>query len=183
MIFKAIATIETISVARGFLVVDKMLKSADVDLITAKTICPGKFLVIVGGQVGAVKSALKAGLETGGESVSDSMLLPNVHSSLFPALACATSWEITKDLGVVETMSAPVALEAADAAAKAANITLLEIRIGQGMGTKTFFTFTGDVSDVKTAVQVSRNVVGEKGLLVDAIVISGPHKDLDNILV
>jgi microcompartment protein CcmL/EutN len=137
----------------------------------------------VGGQVGAVKSALKAGLEAGGETVSDSMLLPNVHPSLFPALACATEWEITKDLGVVETMSAPVALEAADAAAKAANITLMEIRIGQGMGAKTFFTFTGDISDVKTAVQVSKNIVGGKGLLVEAIVISGPHRDLNAILL
>jgi microcompartment protein CcmL/EutN len=106
------------------------------------------------------------------------MILPNVHPDVFAALADATDPGLPKDLGVVETMAAPVALEAADAAVKAAQVKLLEIRIGRGMGAKSFFSLTGEISNVKTAVAAARAIVGERGFLVDAVVISRPHRAL-----
>ncbi len=175
---RAIATLESISVARGYLATDSMLKAADVSLLWACTICPGKYLVVVGGQVSAVRSALAAGLQAAGEAAIDHMVLPNVHPDVFAALADATDPGIPKDLGVIETMAAPVALEAADAAVKAAQVKLLEIRLGRGMGAKSFFSLTGEISNVKTAVAAARAVVGERGFLVDAVVISRPHRAL-----
>ncbi len=175
---KAIATIESISVARGFLAADRMLKAADVNLLTACTTCPGKFLIVVGGQVGAVRNALRVGLEVGAEAVIDSMLIPNVHGDVFAAIANATDVETIKDLGFVETMAAPVAIEAADAAAKAAQVKLIEIRIGRGMGAKAFFSFTGEISDVNSALSSARAIVAARGLMVDAVAISRPHKQL-----
>lgn len=180
---RAIATIESISVARGYLVTDQILKAADVSLLTACTTCPGKFLIVVGGQVGAVKSALHVGLAVGGEAIVDSMIIPNVHKDVFAAIACATDVGKLKDLGFVETMAAPVAIEAADAAAKAAQIKLIEIRIGRGMGAKAFFSFTGEISDVKAALNAAKSVVAAKGLLVDAVSISRPHKELVDSII
>ena len=51
-----------------------------------------------------------------------------------------------KALGILEFFSVTGAIIAADAAAKAANVSLIEIRLGTGIGGKSFVTFTGDVA-------------------------------------
>ena len=175
---KALAVVELISVARGVAAADEMLKGGDVTLHVSCSICPGKYLIVAGGQVGAVKSALKAGLAAGAEAVTDSLLLPNAHPDLFPALSGATDPGALASLGVVETLSGPAAVEGADAAAKAARVRLLEIRLGRGLGAKAIFSFTGDVSEVRTAAKAAENLIAPKGLLVDLTVIPRPHKDL-----
>lgn len=180
---RAIATIELISVARGVLAADAMLKAADVRLYEAHPICPGKYLVVVGGQVGAVEESLRAGVRIGREAVSDHMILPNVHPDVFRALAMATEPGNARAIGIVETMAAPCAIEGADAAAKAANISLLEIRLGRGMGAKAFFSFVGDVSDVHAAAEAAKRIIAPKGLLVDVVEITGPHPDLPRIVL
>ncbi|EFC91777.1 microcompartments protein [Dethiosulfovibrio peptidovorans DSM 11002] len=182
LVFRAIGAIELISVAKGFLVADGMVKSADVKLLAARTLCPGKFIVIVAGQVGAVSSSLEMGLSIGGEAVSDFTSIPNVHPAVFPALMCSTELDTMKDLGVVETMSATSAIEAADAAAKASKVSLIEIRIGQGMGAKAFLSFSGEISDVRSALKSARSVVEDRGLLVDAVVISAPDRQLKDAI-
>jgi len=179
----ALATIESISVARGYQIVDTMLKSAPVSLYYASATCPGKFLVIVGGQVSAVKTAVENGLEAGKEMVVDYMLLPNVHPQVLSAVACSTEVKGIKDLGIVESMSAPSVLEGADVAVKVARVDLTEIRIGRGMGAKSFFVVTGEISDVKNAVAVSKEVVSKRGLLIEAVVISKPHKDMMEVII
>jgi microcompartment protein CcmL/EutN len=69
-------------------------------------------------------------------------------------------------------------IEAADAAAKAANITLLEVRLAMALGGKAFCTMTGDVASVQSAVAEGRRVISEAGVLVNAAVISRPHPDV-----
>jgi microcompartment protein CcmL/EutN len=81
-------------------------------------------------------------------------------------------------VGVVETYSASSVLAAADAAAKASGITLYRIHVAMAIGGKGFMLMTGSVSDVRTGVNVAAEVVREKGLLVSAVVIPGPSKEL-----
>lgn len=174
----AIGTIELISVARGVLAADTMLKAANVTLYEAHPICPGKFIIIVGGEVGAVEASLQAGIRAGREAVSEHMILPNVHRDVFRALAGACELFPAHAIGIVETMAAPCAIEAADAAVKATNIGLAEIRLGRGMGAKSFFTFLGGIAEVHEAAEAARKIIEPKGLLVDIVEITGPHPDL-----
>jgi microcompartment protein CcmL/EutN len=58
----AVGLIELNSIASGFEVTDAMLKAADVELIVSRTICSGKYMVIVGGEVAAVRSAVDSGM-------------------------------------------------------------------------------------------------------------------------
>ncbi|PCR31600.1 propanediol utilization protein, partial [Klebsiella pneumoniae] len=45
-----------------------MLKSANVQLLrSVRTLCPGKFLLMLGGDVGAVQQAIAAGTARAGE--------------------------------------------------------------------------------------------------------------------
>ncbi len=46
---KAIGLIELSSIASGMQATDNMLKTSSVDLILARTICAGKYMVLIGG--------------------------------------------------------------------------------------------------------------------------------------
>ena len=77
--YPAIGLVELNSIARGIIVMDAMLKKAPVKLVEAMPICPGKYIVLIAGEVSPVESSLKVGLEVGGVYVVDDLFLPNVH--------------------------------------------------------------------------------------------------------
>ena len=62
---KSVGVIELSSIGIGYQVEDEMLKAASVQLILARTICSGKYLIIVGGGVSDVEAAIEAGLNHG----------------------------------------------------------------------------------------------------------------------
>lgn len=175
---RTIGMIELNSIARGIEVADEMLKSAEVNLLLAKTVCPGKYVVLVTGNVGAVQAAITHGELIGAEYVVNKLLLPNVHPQVIPAINAASNVERLRDLGVLEFFSIASAIIAADAAAKSADVELIEVRLGVGIGGKAFITLTGDVSAVKNAVTVGANTAIESGMLVNKAVISAPNKEL-----
>jgi len=174
----AVGLIELNSIASGFAVTDAMLKTADVELIVARTICSGKYMVIIGGEVAPVRSAVDSGLVVLNGAVIDSMVIPNVHPSVFPAISGSNPVEAKGALGIVESFSVASLIEAADAAVKSAHVNLLEIRLAMALGGKAFFSVTGDVSAVRAAVDAGSSVVIEKGLLVNKVVIAAPSPQL-----
>jgi len=56
----SIGLIELSSVAQGYVVQDVMLKAGSIQLLLARSICSGKFLIVVTGDVTSVESALLA---------------------------------------------------------------------------------------------------------------------------
>lgn len=174
----SIGLIELTSVAAGFEVGDAMLKAADVEIILSRSICSGKYMVLVGGDVAAVKASVEAGTLTGRGCVIDTFVIPNVHESIFPAIAGTTKAENLNALGIIESFSVASLIEGADAAVKAARVELIEIRLAMALGGKAFATLTGDVAAVKAAVDAGAAVVAEKGLLVNKVVIPSPRKEL-----
>jgi len=87
MTANSIGLIELTSVAAGYQVTDAMLKTAAVDLMLSRSICSGKYMVMVKGEVGAVEASVAAGVSSGHFSVIDSFVIPNLHESVFPAIA------------------------------------------------------------------------------------------------
>ncbi len=67
----AIGMVELNSIARGIETCDYMVKAAQIDLLRSSTVCPGKFLILVGGDTSDVEEAMKEGLHRGGECVVD----------------------------------------------------------------------------------------------------------------
>src|SRR5574340_746866 len=134
----SIGLIELSSIAAGFQVSDAMLKAADVELVLARTICSGKYMVLVRGDVAAVDASVGAGLSTGNFSVIDSFVIPNVHESVFPAISGTNKVDNLEALGVIESFSVASLIEAADAAVKAANVQLIELRLAMALGGKAF---------------------------------------------
>ena len=175
---EAIALIETVSIAIGISVTDEMAKTADVEVLESTAICPGKYMVLIAGDVSSVESSLKRGIEIGGDVVADTLFIPHVHPQGFPAILGATEVEGMRALGVVETFTVASSILAADAAAKAAGITLLEIRLAKGLGGKGFFTMTGEVFEVEAAMDAALTVARSGGNLVRSVVIPNPHEKL-----
>jgi bacterial microcompartment shell protein len=174
----AIAAVETSSIAQGTVVGDAMVKTAEVELLQACPISPGKYWVLVGGDVASVRAALQRGLEAAADTLLDSLMIPQLHALVLPALAGTVAPEEHDALGVIETLTAASAIEAADAAAKTAVIALRDIRLANGLGGKGLVFLTGDVSDVQAAVEAGRASARAKKLLARAIVIPRLHRQM-----
>ena len=179
----AIGLIAFNSIASGVLATDAMAKRAEVSVVDSRGICPGKYLVLVTGDVEAVQRSLDAGLEAGGGAVTGTLLLPNVHAQVVPALIAATPVHALGALGVIETFNAPACIVAADAAAKETAIELVLIRVGNGLGGKSFVVLTGAWADVEAAVQAGIDRIKEMGALVRRVVIPNPHLDLNAFIL
>lgn len=175
--YNAIGMVELSSIAKGMQVTDFMLKSANVGLLMAKTVCPGKYVVMVGGDVAAVTQAINTGEQQGGTLLVDSFLLANVHPDVLPAISGVTDMPDKQAVGIVETFSVAACIEAADCAVKTANITLIRLHMAYGIGGKCYVVMSGDVADVTTATQSASESAGEKGALVYSMVVPNPHPE------
>src|SRR6516225_10977628 len=174
----SIGLLELTSIASGFLGCDAMLKAANVDLVLSRSICSGKYMVMVRGDVAEVEAAVAAGVAGTRFSVIDSFVIPNLHDAVFPAISGSTKVEILEALGIVESFSVASLIEGADAAVKAANVQLIEIRLAMALGGKAFVTLTGNVAAVEAAVGAAAAIVGQKGMLVNKVVIPSPRPEL-----
>jgi len=175
---KSIGLIELSSVAAGFQVADTMLKAGNVRLILSRSICSGKYMVMIGGETAAVQSGVEAGTQAANGCLIDSFVIPNVHPDVFVALGRTSPVEPTGALGVLESFNVATLIQGADAAAKAAAVQLLEIRLAMALGGKAFVTMTGDVGSVNAAMAAGREVIGDAGVLVNAVILSRPHPDV-----
>lgn len=174
----AIGMNEFMSIPTGMLACDAMLKAADVELVSAGCVCAGKYYIVVTGDVAAVRSAVDAGKEDNGACLVDSLVIPNVDMQVAPAICACTSVSQMNALGIMECYSLCAAIHAADAAAKAADVTLLEVRLGRGLGGKSFVLLTGEVAAVTAAVQAAEELEETQGLMARSCVIPSPHPDM-----
>jgi microcompartment protein CcmL/EutN len=177
---RAIGAVELSSIGVGYQVEDEMLKAASVQLLVARTICSGKYFIVVGGAVSDVQSSVAAALRVAEESLIDYLVIPNVHESVFAALGQSVVLATGQAgaLGVVESFSGVSIIAAADAAAKAAKVTLFRVHVAMALGGKGFLLLTGEVGDVRAAVQAAAEEVSHRGLLVSQIVIPRPSAEL-----
>lgn len=176
----SIGVIELSSIVAGYQAQDAMLKAADVQILLARTICSGKYLIIVGGTVSAVNAALDAGEAQAGSYMIEKLTIANVDEQVFGAIAgsVAVNEESFRALGIVETFSATNIIEAADAAAKSADVVIFRIHVSMAIGGKGYFLATGDVSAVQAAVDSACSAIEHTGMLLNRVVIPAASKEL-----
>lgn len=174
----SVGFLELNSIAKGVEAADAILKTADTSLVFSRPICPGKYHILFTGEVAAVESSLQAGKRLAAESVVDDVVIPRVHEQVVQAMNCAIIPEKMEALGIMEFFSITSAVYAADAAAKAADVTLIEVRLGAGIGGKSFVTLTGEVAAVRESVEAGIAGAKKNGLLVQSVVIPSPAPEL-----
>jgi microcompartment protein CcmL/EutN len=177
----ALGLLEVASIADGFAVADRVVKEAAVDLLVARPVSPGKFLVLFAGSVPEVASASRAGQHGLSSKALDELFLPHVDGQVLEALRGTRTCTL-QALGVVETDTAATAVVAADLAVKTAAVEVLRLRLAVGMGGKAFFTLSGEVSQVRAAVHAAAGFAEEYGHLLQQVVIPQPHTDLEPFL-
>ena len=175
---KAIGLLELSSIVSGFMVADTMLKAGDVRILLSRSICSGKYMVLIGGQTAAVEAATAAGELAANGCLIDSLTLANLHPDVITAIGRTQPAQPNGALGILESFNVATMIKAADAAAKAANVQLLELRLAMALGGKAFCTLTGDVASVQASVAAGRAIIAEAGVLVNAAVIPRPHPDV-----
>jgi microcompartment protein CcmL/EutN len=174
----AIGIVEVSSIAIGIKAADAMLKMAAVELLDAYATSPGKYLVLVGGDVASVAASVEAGEREAGEALIGRLLIANLHPQILPAMKGIPATEEIQAVGVVETATVASVIRAADAAAKTAIVDLLELRMARGLGGKGYVTFTGDVASVQVGVDAAADAAARDGALVATAVIPAPHAGL-----
>lgn len=175
---KAIGMVEFITVSAGMTGADTMLKTAEVDIIESATVCPGKYMVIISGELSAVKASIEASKEKNPQKVIDSFVLGNPHEDIFPAIYGSTPPDDVEALGIVESFSAASAVVAADVAAKTSLVHLLELRLARGMCGKSYVLLTGSVSAVTAAIERAQQATADRGMFLDSSVIPRPDQKL-----
>ena len=180
---KALAILEFTTVSAGINAADTMAKTANIDIIEAGAVCPGKYMIIIAGAISAVTAATDAAKAAYGKRFISGYVLGNPHESLLPAFYGTTQIGKLQALGVLETFDASTAVKAADAAIKTAVVDLIEIRLAKGMCGKSFVTLTGEISAVQAAIDSAKAVAGEAGMLLDSCIIANPDQSLIKFLV
>jgi microcompartment protein CcmL/EutN len=171
---QAVGMIEFNSIAGGIEGADYMVKAAQVEPFMMKTICPGKFVVAIHGEVAAVQASVDAGLEFGKDAIIDHFVIPNISMDVINAIGGSIGdFRGGAALGVIETFSAASCVVASDAASKAAEVDVLDVRLAMGLGGKAFCLLAGDVGAVEQAVAAGGEKAAEGGLLVRKVVIPG----------
>ena len=171
----AVAAVETSSIAQGVVACDALVKTAEVDLITASPVSPGKFWILFGGEVASVRAAFRRGIEVAADTVLDSLFIPQLDPGVLTALNGTAPQREDDALGVIETLTAAAAIVAADRAAKAADVLLRDLRLANGLGGKGVLFFSGSLGDVQAGVDAGRAEAESRGLLARAVVVPRLH--------
>ena len=180
---KAIGMVEYKTVSAGITAADAMVKTSDVSIIEAQTVCPGKYIAIITGDLSAVKAAVDNARELHGFHLIDSFVLGNPHESIFPAIYGAAKIENVAALGILETYDASSIIVAADEAAKTAIVDLIELRIARGMCGKSYMLLTGEVAAVEAAIERAKESIRDRGMFLDSSVIAHPDAQIRDAIL
>ena len=161
---KAIGMVEYKTVSAGITAADAMVKTSEVSIIEAQTVCPGKYIAIITGDLSAVKAAVDNAKEMHGLHLIDSFVLGNPHESM-------------------ETYDASSIIVAADEAAKTAIVDLIELRIARGMCGKSYMLLTGEVAAVEAAIEKAKEAIKDRGMFLDSSVIAHPDAQIRDAIL
>ncbi len=174
------ALLEFDSISAGIVAGDAMVKASPIGQIYAGTVHPGKYLVLVSGDTASVEVALAIGGEVGGDHLSDSVFLPDIHPEVTNAMVRGGvgSDLVAEALGIVETSTVAAVIDAADAGVKAAAVVVWSVRLADGLGGKGYVLFSGTVADVDAAVEAALGRIAAHGTLIRSDVISQLHDEM-----
>ena len=174
---KAIGMVEYKTTSAGVVAADSMVKTSEVSIIEAQTVCPGKYIV------SAVTSAVDNAKTMHGKHLINSFVLGNPHESIFPAIYGAAEIKDVSALGIIESYDASSIIVAADEAAKTAIVDLIEVRLARGMCGKSYLMLTGEVAAVEAAIDRAKEAVSDDGMYLDSAVIAHPDAQIRDAIL
>jgi bacterial microcompartment shell protein len=178
----ALGVLELGTIARGVVAADAALKRAPAVLLSSRAVSGGKHLVMLEGGVAEVSEALGAGALAADKLLLDRVELPAADDQVWPMLGAPVSapdWSVDRDaeaVAIIETRTVCAAIAAADAACKAADVVVRDVRLAVDLAGKAYFTMTGTLDAIEAAAAAATDVAGDR--LVGGEVIAQPSPDL-----
>ncbi len=166
------------SIAAGIQALDAMAKAAPVRILVTRIVCPGKYVILITGDVASVEASLIAGRRDREGVLVDELFLPNLHPRVIPAIRGPLAVREWDALGIIESLSVAGGVLAADAAAKEAMVEIPELRLAGGMGGKSTVKVMGGIHDVEAAVAAGVGRLQGRGLLCRQVILARPHPDI-----
>ncbi len=173
----ALAIVEFDSIAVGIEAGDAMVKRAPLGIIQSGTVQPGKYIVLIAGDVASVEESVSAGRTLGGDAIVDTVFLPDIHPDVVAALRGDRTFDEGESLGIIETRTVAAIIEASDAAVKGATVTAAQIEMADGLGGKGYALFGGVLSEVEAAVAAGVGALTPQQL-VASVVIPQLHEEM-----
>ena len=173
-----LSVLEFNSIAIGISALDEMVKIAPIKIIDARTMCPGKYLIVFSGDVASVEYSYQKANEIGGDFIIDRLFLPKVHPEVVGAIGNIKQTDEWGAIGIIETLSVVSSIEAADIAAKESGVKIIEVRLAIGFGGKSYVKMMGNIYDVQTAVKAGISKAESKNMLCAKTIIAQPHEEI-----
>ncbi len=177
----SLGAFETATVARGVVALDALLKRAPLAVLAARTVSPGRYLVLVHGGEAEVEEGLGAAVDGAGEDLVDQVVLYDPHPGLAAALRRAGPTPVRDALGVIETATVAAALHGADRALKELGLQLTGLRLGSGLTGKGVFIVTGPLDAVDALPDFLPSLLDRRLLRLE--LVRQPHPDLPAALL
>ena len=174
---KTVGIAELTSITYGIAASGAMLKAGQVRMLRSAPMCPGKYLIVIGGDTGEVKAAMEAGAELAGKHLRNSYVIPHIHEQVLDALSKKSKVEPREAVGILESSMMVSAIYAADMAVKQAAVRLCRVRLGQGIGGKGVVIVAGDVGAVNAAVKAA-NPNWQPGQPFDSSILDSVTREL-----
>ncbi len=174
--------LEISSIAMGFKVLDTTVKTAMVEILLARPVCPGKFLILMTGDVASVTASVSAGEEMGEGFLIDSLVIPNLHSEVEGVILEGKKRFQLEAVAMVESYSALSSIRGADVACKVSEVKLARLHLAYDIGGKSFFMISGSIENVEASSSAASVPEKKKGFLCRSIVIPRPHPDIQGYL-
>lgn len=174
---KALGLVEFSSIAKGIEAADMMVKKASVEVLKMKHICPGKFMIILMGDIEDVRVSVEA-LSSDTRKIVESAVISNAHNDLISYFNNNHTAFDSEAIGIFETSTVTSALISLDKSLKSSSVKLLRMYLGNGIGGKSYFIVSGSISDVEEAIKAATNTISHKRLIYKSII---PHPSKDAI--
>jgi microcompartment protein CcmL/EutN len=174
---QALGVLELDSIARGWRVLDDMVKRAPVTVRSAQAVSGGKFLIFVSGDIAPVEEAMSAGKFAAKRTCFGDVLLTYCHLALWEGLDGRFGVQAIDALGLIESRSVADTLCGADAALKAAEVRLACLHLAQGIDGKAYFGLSGALADVEVALDAATSQMRSQHI-VELELMARPHDDM-----
>lgn len=168
--------IELSSIAKGLIVCDMMVKKARVDVLHARPVGCGKYLLLVTGPEADLEESVREGCQVGEAFLMDWSLIPNLHPEVEAALQRKGGQPLPVDaVGILESRSLSALIRASDGAVKTAGVRILELTFNLDLGGKGYVTFTGPLPEVEAALDHAGTELQQGQALVHQEILARPH--------
>lgn len=180
---KSLGAIEFRSIAKGIEVSNEMVKKAAVSISFIKSICPGKFLIIVNGQEDEVEEAVSHGLILGKGFIVDSFIINSVHDDIIMAFKNKYQSKAVEAICVVETSKVCAGLKALNKTLKFSDVKLVKLQMAFTIGGKLVYIVSGSLSSIEHGIEEGKKDISTKEI-VNISIIPSPSKELiDNLIL